>query len=156
MPKLDFVPTSVDEDNYDKYFYFHREGTSFAQAYDDIRECDALASGSSIYVGGDADVMAGATAAYGLLASALATSLGSPIEDAIYGSAARRAQRRASMRNCMGFKQYQRYPLTSTLWKAFNFEEGLGRKKEGTRLQALALQALVASGPKPKMKELEL
>ena len=156
MPKLDFTPTPADERNYDKYFYFHREGTSFAQAYDDIRECDALASGSSIYYGADSGAMSGVMSTYGPLAGGVGGAIGSAMADAIFGSAMRREQRRVSLRNCMGFKQYHRYPLSGDLWKEFNFEEGLGRKKENTRLNALALQALVASGPKPTTKELGL
>jgi hypothetical protein len=56
----------------------------------------------------------------------------------------------------MGFKQYERYGLPRDLWTEFNFEEGLGRKREPVRLRALALQALVASGPKPQAKGLGL
>jgi hypothetical protein len=82
--------------------------------------------------------------------------IGSAIADAIFGSAARRAQRRINLRNCMGFKGYQRYGLAEKQWKDFNFEEGHGRKKEGERDDALELQALVASGPKPTAKELGL
>lgn len=155
MPKLEFTPTQVDIDNYDKYFYFHREGTSFAEAYNDIRECDALASGSNIYLGGS-DAAEGMMSTYGPLAGGIGSAVGSAMADAIFGSAARRAQRRQSMRNCMGFKAYKRYPLNGDLWKEFNFEEGLGRKKEAVRLDALALQALVASGPTPKTEDLGL
>ncbi len=154
-PKLDFTPTPQDEADFDKYFYFHREGTGFAEAYADIRECDALASGSSIYLDGSA-AMAGAMANYGVLAAGIGSAVGSLIADAIFGSAARRQQRRINLRNCMGFKEYQRYGLTGELWKDFNFEEGHGRKKEGERDDALELQALVASGPKPTTKELGL
>ncbi len=155
MPKLDFTPTPADEADFDKYFYFHREGTGFAEAYADIRECDALASGSSIYLDGSA-AMAGAMANYGVLAAGIGSAVGSLIADAIFGSAARRQQRRINLRNCMHFKDYQRYGITGELWKDFNFEEGHGRKKEGERDDALELQALVASGPKPKTKELGL
>lgn len=156
MPKLEFTPTPVDVDNYDKYFYFHREGTNFAQAYDDIRECDALASGSHLYLGADAGTMNNAMTTYSPVAGAIGGAIGSAMADAIFGSAMRRAQRRESLRNCMSFKGYHRYPLNGDLWKEFNFEEGLGRKKEQTRLEALALQALVASGPAPTTKELGL
>jgi hypothetical protein len=156
MPKLDFTPTPADELDYDKYFYFHRDGTSFADAYADIKECDALASGSSIYMGGNDGAMAGVMAQYGVLAGGIGGALGSAMADAIFGSAERRKQRRVNLRNCMGFKQYQRYPLNHDLWSEFNFEEGNGRKKEGVRNDALALQALVASGPKPTTKELGL
>jgi hypothetical protein len=155
MPKLDFTPTPADEADFDKYFYFHRDDTGFAEAYTDIRECDALASGSSIYLDGSA-AMAGAMANYGVLAAGIGSAVGGLIADAIFGSAARRQQRRINLRNCMGFKGYQRYGLTGELWKDFNFEEGHGRKKEGERDDALEIQALVASGPKPKIKELGL
>jgi len=156
MPKLDFTPTPADELDYDKYFYFHRDGTSFAEAYTDIKECDALASGSSIYVGGSDAAVASAMTQYGALAGGIGGAIGSAMADAIFGSAERRKQRRVNLRNCMGFKQYQRYPLNHDLWSEFNFEEGNGRKKEGVRNNALALQALVASGPKPVTKELGL
>ncbi|MEY4238761.1 MAG: hypothetical protein RL339_1362 [Pseudomonadota bacterium] len=155
MPKVDFTPTPADEADFDKYFYFHRDGTGFAEAYTDVRECDALASGSSIYLDGG-PAMAGAMANYGVLAAGIGSAVGGLIADAIFGSAARRQQRRINLRNCMGFKGYQRYGLTGDLWKDFNFEEGHGRKKEGERDDALEIQALVASGPKPKTKELGL
>ena len=100
--------------------------------------------------------MAGAMANYGVLAAGIGSAVGSLIADAIFGSAARRQQRRINLRNCMHFKDYQRYGITGELWKDFNFEEGHGRKKEGERDDALELQALVASGPKPKTKELGL
>lgn len=156
MPKLAFTPSPTDEADFDKYFYFHRADVTFAEAYADIRECDALASGSSIYLGGNSAALAGATAQYGVLAAGIGSAVGSLLADAIFGSAARRQQRRVNLRNCMGFKGYQRYGLTGDLWKDFNFEEGHGRKKEGERDNALELQALVASGPKPVTKELGL
>ena len=156
MPQLDFTPTAADEDDFNKFFYFHRDNTSFEEAYADIRECDALASGSSIYMGDNSGATAAAMTQYGLLPGAIGGAIGSVVADAIFGSAARREQRRVNLRNCMGFKQYQRYGLTRDLWTSFNFEEGLGRKREPVRLQALAIQALVASGPKPHSKELGL
>lgn len=156
MPALAFTATPEIEADFDKYFYFHREGTGFEEAYADIRECDALASGSSIYLRVDSAQMGAAMAQYGALAGGLGGAIGGAIADAIFGSAARRQQRRTNLRNCMGFKGYARYGLSGDLWKAFNFEEGHGRKKEGERDEALELQALVASGPKPSAKELGL
>lgn len=155
-PTLAFAATPEAEADFDKYFYFHREGTEFAEAFNDIRECDALASGSNIYMGASAGAVAAAQAQYGMLAGGIGGAIGGLMADAIFGSAARRQQRRINLRNCMGFKGYQRFGLTGDLWKAFNFEEGLGRKKEGERNEALELQALVASGPKPETKELGL
>jgi hypothetical protein len=155
-PELAFAMTPEIEADFDKYFYFHRDETSFADAFNDIRECDALASGSNIYMGADAGSIAAASAQYGAMAGAVGGVIGSAIADAIFGSAARRQQRRLNLRNCMAFKGYQRYGLEGDLWKKFNFEEGHGRKKEGERNEALELQALVASGPKPTAKELGL
>ncbi|MDE2413067.1 MAG: hypothetical protein KGM18_14965, partial [Sphingomonadales bacterium] len=151
-PKLDFTATPEIEADYEKYFYFHRADTSFVDAFNDIRECDALASGANIYRGADSGAMAAAMSQYGLLAGGIGGAVGSVIADAIFGSAARRAQRRVNLRNCMGFKGYQRFGLSGDLWKEFNFEEGNGRKKEGERNEALELQALVASGPAPTTK----
>jgi hypothetical protein len=156
MPKLDFTATPEIDADFDKYFYFHRDGTSFTEAYSDIRECDALASGSSIYLHTDSTAMGAAMAQYGALAGGVGGVIGSVIVDAIFGSAARRQQRRINMRNCMGFKGFQRYGLSRDLWKEFNFEEGNGRKKEGVRDEALEQQALVASAAKPTTKELGL
>lgn len=155
MPALAFAPNPMIEADYDKYFYFHRAGTSFAEAYTDIKECDALASGISLYMGNSA-VMNGAMAQYGVLTAGIGSALGSVLADAIFGSAERRKIRRINLRNCMFFKEYQRYGLTHELWDSFNFEEGMGRKREGVREQALQLQALVASGPMPQTKELGL
>ena len=156
LPTLAFTATPEIEDDFDKYFYFHRDSTSFVEAYTDVRECDALASGSNVYLRNDSAAMGAAMAQYGALAGGVGSVIGSAIADAIFGSAARRQQRRVSLRNCMGFKGYARFGLSGDLWKEFNFEEGMGRKKEGVRDDALALQALVASGSKPTAKELGL
>ena len=154
MPKLDFTADPQIVSDYDKYFYFHRADTTFAESYADIRECDALASGSRIYVGADAGSVAAASVNYGALAGGIGGVIGSVIADAIFGSAARRKERRIKMRNCMGFKGYQRYGLAKDLWEPFNFQEGNGRKKEEVRDRAMRLQALVASGPAPKQEVL--
>ena len=154
MPKLDFTATPQDELDFEKYFYFHRDVTSFAEAYDDIKECDALASGVNFYAGNSSGAAA-ASAQYGVLAGGIGSAIGSAIADAIFGAAQRRKTYRMSMRTCMGFKEYHRYGLNKDLWSEFNFTEGNGRKKEIVREEAQQLQALVASGPKPSTKELQ-
>jgi hypothetical protein len=156
-PKLDFTPDAKTAEDYDKYFYFHRTNTTFAEAYADIRECDALASGSNIYLGDDAFTQSYTSnyliPQYGM-AGALGGALASVMADAIFGSAARRKERRIKVRNCMGFKGYARYGIAKDLWVKFNFSEGNGRKKEETRDRAFKLQALAASGPQPKQEVL--
>lgn len=152
-PDLAFELTQSDIDNFDKYFYFNREDTSFAEAYADIVECDSLASGISYYAGGSEPYLGYYGSQYGI-GGAIGGVIGSALADAIYGSAARRKIRRINMRNCMGFKGYSRYGLAKTLWESFNFEEGNGRKRDDVREAALLQQAKVASGPRPHGEEL--
>ena len=88
-------------------------------------------------------------AQYGALAGAAGGVIASVLVDAIFGSGARREQRRTNMRNCMYYKEYDRYGLEKGLWTEFNFEEGLSKENEQDRAAALLMQAKVASGPKP-------
>jgi hypothetical protein len=149
MPDLAFAEAPADVATYDKYFFFHRENTSFDEAYADIKECDALASGIRYY-GGQNNYYG----QYGI-GGAIGGALGNMLADAIFGSAERRKIRRNNLRNCMSYKEYQRYGMSEERWKAFNFEEGNGRKKDDEREAALLQQAKVASGPKPQYKVLE-
>lgn len=152
MPKLDFAATPEDEADYDKYFYFHRDGTSFEEALADLRDCDGFARGlSSGYRYQDAPypyTYTAAGVAGGLIANAMMS--------AIFGSAEKRRLRRVNMRRCMGYKDYARYGLQKDLWQEFNFEEGFSAEEEGKRQVMIAQQAKVASGPRLAAKELGL
>lgn len=149
MPKLDFTETPEMAKDYEKYFFFHREDTSFAEAYADIRECDSLASGISFYAGSSEPFPGYYGSQYGI-GGVIGGAIGNMLADAIFGSAERRKVRRGNLRNCMGYKDYKRYGLPRDMWTVFNFEEGNGRKNEQVRERAIRLQALVASGPTPK------
>lgn len=151
MPDLAFTETPEIIDGYDKFFYFHRADTSFAEAYNDIRECDGLANGSNIYMG-DIDYSNAAMLAGGLpgLAGGL---IGGLFVDAIFGAAQRRKEKRIKMRNCMGFKDYQRFGLSKDLWKKLNAKSKKGDPKQ-TPDYSLRLRALVAAGPVPTQKVL--
>lgn len=155
MPKLAFAADEQITEDYDKYFYFHRADTGFSEAYGDIRECDALSSGSNIYMGVSSAQMASNMAQYGALAGAVGGMLGSMMADAIFGSAERRKQRRSNMRQCMYFKGYDRYGLEKDLWQEFHFEEGLSKTAADKRDAKLLMQARVASGPAPTQERLE-
>ncbi len=141
MPKLEFAETPEDAKNFDKYYYFRRDETDFPTAYADITECDGYARGlASSFKGADvpypyAGTLAGA--AGGVIANAMMAAIFVPGE--------KRRMRRVNMRQCMGFKGYDRLPLSKDLWEAFNFEEGTGAEEEESRVKALKLQALVAS-----------
>lgn len=155
MPDLAFDTAKVAPDDFEKYFIFHRPETGFGEAYADITECDALASGISIYRGVDAGTMASNMVQYGVLAGAIGGAIAGVMMDAIFGSAARRQARRVNLRNCMYFKGYDRYGLEKERWQAFNFEEGLSKTDADVRAEKLLVQARVASGPAPKLEKLE-
>ena len=154
MPSLAFDATTVDPEDYEKYFIFHRPETSFSEAHADITECDALASGISICRGTDAGQMASNMAQYGVLAGAIGGAIANVMVDAIFGSAERRKARRINMRNCMYFKGYDRYGLEKELWQAFHFEEGLSKTNADERTEKLLVQARVASGFAPQLEKL--
>lgn len=154
MPELAFDPGEVQAKDMEKYFYFHRENTSFDDAYADIIECDSLVSGYNYYLGTDSNTLAQSMTTYGPLAGAVGGMIGSLLADAIFGSAERRKQKRINMRNCMFYKDYDRYGLKKDLWQAFHFEEGLNRENADKREAAILQQARVASGPKPTTQEL--
>lgn len=154
VPPLTFDASTVDPEDFEKYFIFHRPDTAFAEAYADITECDALASGISIYRGMDAGQMASNMVQHGVLAGAIGGAIANVMVDAIFGSAERRKARRINLRNCMYFKGYDRYGLEKERWQAFNFEEGLSKTDADERAQKLLVQARVASGPAPQLEKL--
>ena len=153
MPVLAFEETPEMTADYNKYFYFHREGTDFDTAFADISECDSLSSGISYYAGGDSYMANYYATQYGL-AGVAGGAIGSAVADAIFGSAERRRLRRINMRNCMGFKGYARYGMERELWQQFQFEEGNGRVEGEKRTGYLMKQARVASGAKPQQEVL--
>lgn len=155
-PVLAFAETADDRQGYDKYFYFVREGTTFSEAYRDIRECDALARGMSFYQSGpDVPAYTYATSMAAGVGGALGSAIGSAIVDGIFGSAVRRQMRRTNLRTCMGYKGYARHGLPKELWQKFNFEEGNREVPEEERQSFLQMQAKAAIAGKPQTQELE-
>ena len=149
FPELDFRPTPEDVANYDKYFYFHRPETDFATAYADLQECDAYARGlrPNRLGGGYAPSYPYA----GTVGGAIGGLIGGLIAGAMQRAeerAERRRQRRSILLTCMGFKEYQAYGLSESLWEAFNVEENEELEEE-RRQRLLQIQARVASGPQP-------
>jgi hypothetical protein len=150
-PELSFSETDADKTAYDKYFYFVRDETDFATAYQDIRECDALARGMRYYAGG-----AGVPYPYTYtMAGAVGGAIGSAVVDAIFGSSVRRQMRRTNLRTCMGYKGYGRYGLSKDRWEVFNFEEGNRTVPEEERQKYLQMQAKAAVSGRPATQELE-
>lgn len=154
MPDLAYEPDPGIEADFEKYFFFHREDTSFDQAFADIAECDALAHGMNNFSLGHITPSYVNIADLGPVFGTYFAALGSPI-DAIFGSGKRREIRRYNIRTCMFYKGYDRYGLEKKLWQAFHFEEGFSRENASDRYAALLKQARVASGPKPPLEVLE-
>lgn len=148
MPKLEFDPTAEDEKDYDKYYYFHRPSTGFAEALADLRDCDGLSRGLRSSAGSNMALYTQGGLVGGLVGNLLAA--------AIFGSSEKRRVRRINMRRCMNYKGYARYGLRKTLWDPFNFEEGFSGLDEPKRQGFLFQQAKVASGTAPSAKELGL
>lgn len=156
LPDTTFEETDLIVADYDKYFYFQRADTSFDEAWADITECDALASGIRTYGKFDASQAIVNSGLYSPLAAGVGGAIGSAVADAIFGSSERRKVRRINIRNCMGFKGYSRFGLERELWQAFNFEEGLTKTEAGKREIKLMMQARLASAPMSNAKELGL
>ncbi len=158
MPVLAFQPTEEDVSNFDKYFFFHREGADFATAYADLQECDGYARGLSFRTDPGPNPFLNPGLVPQTLAGAaggvIGGMIGNALADAIYGSAERRRQRRINMRTCMGFKGYRTYGLSKSLWEEFNFEEGNATVEEARRQRLLQMQARAASGPAPTVGEI--
>jgi hypothetical protein len=137
VPALDGAITAADRADFDKYFYFHRDGTDFPTALADIRYCDGLASGLTP---GTGNPVLGGLALAGV-SGAIA-------------SGNRRALRRVNLRRCMFFKGYQRFGVPKAVWAQFNFEEGSKPLAESERTPFLLQQAKIASGSHPAGKAL--
>jgi hypothetical protein len=150
LPPLDFAADPKLEKDFDKYYYFHRDGTDFKAALADLRDCDGLSRGLASPFG----YMDTPYPYAGTMAGAAGGAIANLMVAAIFGSAQVRAARRVNMRRCMNFKGYQRYGVPKDIWQKFNFEEGFSSLEEGKRQTFLMQQAKVASGPKPKTEGL--
>ena len=151
MPKLAGPVTAIDEENFDKYYYFHRDATDVVTAFNDISECDGYARGLATRYRYQ---QAPYPYAYSM-AGVAGAAIGNLMVAAIFGSAEKRRMRRVNMRACMGFKGYQRFGLPKNLWEEFNFEEGLDGVNDEVRRKLLLEQALIAATATPAGKVLE-
>ena len=159
MPAVSFSSDAAAAANFDRFFVFHRQDTDFPTALADIRECDSFARGLThreVYASNAAvAAYTRLTPLYGL-AGALGDPVAGSIANAIYGSAEIRRKQRVNMRRCMFFKGYSRFGLTEGVWNDFNFSDSDDEIAERDRQRMLALQALVASGPRPAAADLGL
>jgi len=150
IPSLQFAEQPEMVKAYDKYFYFFREQTSFADALADLRECDGYARGLAYRVTNDPHDLLG----QGIVGSLMAP-VGALIADRLFGVPERRKARRTNMRVCMGYKGYHRYGLPQAIWQSFNFDDAIHEPVEADRQHMLMQQAKIASGDRPDKPELK-
>ncbi len=135
-----------------KFYYFHNPSVSFAEAYQDLAECRAhLATGGAAAVPGFipwdqahrrklyqgspfvpySPSLLGA-AVGGLVTAGLAAIIAPKME---------RGGRSNKMRRCMGTRGYVRYAIPESAFETLN---------KGEEAQLIAMQAKLASGPRPE------
>ena len=123
-----------------KFYYFHNPAVSFAEAWQDLKECRA-----HLVTAGDASVPGfipwdeahrretiRGTQPYGRVGAALAAIILPKFERGI---------RSNKMRRCMGTRGYARYAIPEAAWKVLN---------DGDEQQFVLMQAKLASGAKPQ------
>lgn len=156
MPVTTFAANPQDALDFDKYFYFYRPETSYAEAYSDLLQCDDLSRGINPVVGYDPSTnYATNSMLYSPAAAAVGGLIGGMISGAM-AAAETKNIRRHNMRLCMFYKGYARYGLPKDLWQTFNTEDLVLSMSKEERTGMLAKQAAVASGPAPETKELGL
>lgn len=118
VPDLSFQPTKRDVEGYGDYFYFHKDGVSFANALTDIKECSSYSLAITPFkkipdfvpIGGDPDPNAksdynGQISANSFLMRGMA---GAIVVGFIVDGETRSVER-GNTRRCMGYLGYQRY-----------------------------------------------
>lgn len=148
-PDLAFEITEKDSEEFHKYFYFHKDGISYEDAYMDIDECNIYQNGP---IGTEGDfviimptfVSLGETQTYlpwvpnetGVVGVIMADIFAGPLV------LKNRGQR---MRKCMEYKGYDRYGLSKDLWKTVN---------RISPDEYVKVHAKIASGPKPQNEKI--
>lgn len=142
LPSLDGSDPSVAREGW-KYFYFHKEGATYEQAYGDFAECYRFMPSSSVtsgklpmfvpWVERQGARAAPNTNSYGLVGIAIAAIIDGPLT---------RRSRQSRLRRCLEPRGYVRYPIAKESWqKLFDVTD-----------ESIALQAKAASLPKPSSR----
>ena len=119
--------------NEKKFFVFHRDATSFAEAKADIRFCMRYINQTMFppipdYIPWDERAPAGATPRY-------AGIIGQIVVDGVA-----RSLRQSNIMRCMLPRGYARYRISEQLWRELNYRD---------LESSILVQAKIASGPTP-------
>lgn len=139
VPDLAFVPTSTDEEKYPRNFYAHKSGVSFATALSDFRDCERVSAVTqtpfsipSGFVPFDPDTSSRPDFARRFNGGGLIVGLADGLVS--------RNVLLANRRECLMYKGYTLYGVTSQSWEAI---EANGPE------EALRIRAKIASGGTP-------
>lgn len=122
-----------------RYFYFHKAGVSFAEAYADIAGCYRyLFAGEVMRVPGFAPWVEpgprrtiARTPQYGFVGAIIGGMIAGPLL---------RSDRNSKLRRCLDPRGYQRFAIPKEIWKAV---------MDGDLRDSILRQAKLASGPTP-------
>jgi hypothetical protein len=149
IPDLSFEPTERDISGYSDYFYFHKDGVTYAKASADMKECSSYSQALTpmgitpdfVPIGGAPDP--DAQSKYKEQVAMHSGLVGSIFVSIILsGSQAERA----NTRRCMGYLGYQRYGVSRSIWSKLT---------KGSDEENAKVFALIASGPHPQAEALE-
>ena len=132
-----------------KHFFFYKDGVSYTQAYSDLADCYQFLGGSSP-VGPQSLPQFGARSRLSSNGPAAQSStsnyglVGVGIEQLVMGPMQRRLPQ-SRLRRCMEPRGYVRYAIDESTWKLL---------VDGYSQRSIAIQAKVASGPRPAAKVL--
>lgn len=140
IPDLRFVPNGTDVQKFPRNFFAHKRGVSFAVALEDLGACDRISAVTqSPFAGGVDFVPFGPTTTVrpeverrGIPGGGLLVALGDSLVS--------RNIRLANLRECLMYKGYTLYGVTSKAWEAI---------EAGGPEAALRIRAKLASGSDP-------
>ncbi|HEY0115127.1 MAG TPA: hypothetical protein VGB54_05350 [Allosphingosinicella sp.] len=135
-----YQPAPGDADNFWRYFFFWRGGTTAEAARADLAECGGYARDPALWaripermpLEGGVQGADGSGGQYGLVGVAMFSLVQGGLERRIA---------LANMRRCMGFKGYRRYGLSAALWEPLN---------RGSPEQVVDRLAAIAAGAEPR------
>ncbi len=140
-----FAPTPSDVRRFDDYFYFHKDGVSYARAFADMEQCRVNATLAQLYAAVPDLIPVGDIPTSNPQLSARPYQLGGLFGGFLIAEA-EADYSAATNRKCMAYKGYARYGTSRALFKQID---------SGTDTEKEARKALIAAGPKPAAEAIE-
>ena len=150
VPNLGFTPTLRDQHMFDTYFYFYKHGVSYETAFTDLDQCRMIALETGINVFAPPKfVPLGSNMVHEQhydIAPSFQFGLTGLVMAAIILQSQQDDMRAATGARCMFYKGYTLFGTSRAIFQKLN---------AGSDAERLARLALIASGPKPAIGEIE-